>query len=69
MFSDIAKVSRTARRDSRISAQIKGAERDHVLWCQDRISLAVYHKRPKAEIVQLLKVLKEATGHEEARIA
>jgi hypothetical protein len=38
--------------------------REHVLWCADQVNLAVYHKRPEAEIDGLLERLRIATGRE-----
>jgi hypothetical protein len=39
----------------------RDAQRRHIAWIQDRITLSVFHKRPAHEITKLMEELRAAT--------
>lgn len=39
----------------------RDGQRKYVLYCADKVNLAVFHKRPAHEIDQLMEALKAAT--------
>ena len=57
-FADLPALERDRYR----AIAARKALRTKVLWVQDRISLAVYHGRPQAEIKALLEELRELTS-------
>jgi len=60
MFADVAE--RTRAYQQRRIARIR--RRREILFTQDQITMAVYHRRPQQEITNLLKRLERLTKKE-----